>query len=103
MCGGHHAQRHAESIALGKTSAGCDCAADWMAGARGPFNGCQNPNTAGKPASYGGEKHSDWCVIVAGSCPTDSNAVPAGVDAATQWDTCESHATYKFAIPDSNL
>jgi len=87
----HRADRHADSIRKGLTSAGCKCKSSWSYKGQ-TYSGCQNPSSTPNPLvnlAAHGEKHSTWCKIEPGTCKvTHARAVKAGSD----WDTCETHA-----------
>merc|ERR1712146_414152 len=87
----HHAKRHAHSIQMGHTAALCQCQKNWVHNGK-IFNGCQSPTAAGEPARYGATHPHSWCKIVPGSCNGGARAVTAGSD----WDSCDTHTTFKL-------
>jgi hypothetical protein len=91
-----HTKRHADTIKLGLTSAGCKCQTDWSHRGKN-YNGCANPNYTPNPlldTSAHGEKREAWCKIVPGSCSLTS-AVKAGND----WDTCSDQRHLHIVVP----
>jgi len=93
----HRAKRHADTIRLGQTSAGCKCQSSWsFQGKR--YSGCVNPKVTPNPLlqmPHGGKREA-WCKIVPGSCVSYSpqRVIPAGSD----WDTCSELRHFKIHV-----
>ena len=89
----HHAPRYASHMASGKTSAGCTCKSSWKWYGK-TYKGCANPT---KRIDRGEERHSDWCMVVPGSCEKETQH-KARVPAGQNWDVCESVSTFKLKL-----
>merc|ERR1712146_366628 len=85
--------RAMQATSSGKTSAGCTCKSSWKWYGK-TYKGCANPT---KRIDRGEERHSDWCMVVPGSCEKETQhkaRVPAGKD----WDVCETLSTFKLKL-----
>ena len=58
------------------------------------YKGCANPT---KRIDRGEERHSDWCMVVPGSCEKATQH-KARVPAGQNWDVCESLSTFKLKL-----
>merc|ERR1711908_248213 len=96
------AERHAEALSLGMTSAGCKCQADWTYKGN-TYNGCQSPKSSPHALidtnTNLGDKHASWCKIVPGTCTQQRSGLSNAVRAGADWDTCEAHTHVKLQIP----
>ena len=89
----HHAPRYASHMASGKTSAGCTCKSSWKWYGK-TYKGCANPT---QRIDRGEERHSDWCMVVPGSCEKETQH-KARVPAGQNWDVCETVSTFKLKL-----